>query len=113
MAAGKKTGGRKKGSPNKVKSKLAAKVEVMEAAAAAGETPLDYMIRVMRDPTVDHRRRDAMAGQAAPYVHAKLASVTVAGDQDKPLNVVSTQSTAETARRIAFALFNLPDPPNK
>lgn len=79
MAAGRKTGGRKKGSPNKVKSKLAAKVEAMEAAAAAGETPLDYMLRVMRDPTTTHDRRDRLAAAVAPYVHAKLASIVHSG----------------------------------
>src|SRR5262249_46295357 len=29
--------------------------------AATGELPLDYMLRVMRDPTVEPHRRDAMA----------------------------------------------------
>lgn len=30
------------------------------------------------------------ARDAAPYVHAKLASMTVAGDPNKPLNVINT-----------------------
>lgn len=85
---GERRGGRKKGSLNKSKSKLAAKIETMEAAAAAGETPMEYMLRVMRDPTVDHERRDRLAASVAPYVHAKLASVTVAGDPNKPLNII-------------------------
>jgi hypothetical protein len=48
MAAGKKTGGRTKGTPNKA---TAAKAEEI---AASGETPLDYMLRVMRDPKELH-----------------------------------------------------------
>lgn len=82
MAAGKKTGGRQKGAQNKVTAQRKA------AIAASGETPLDYMLRVMRDPRVDCERRDRMAGQVAPYVHAKLSSVVHGGDPNKPLNVI-------------------------
>ena len=59
--------GRKPGTPNRVTAELQA------AVAASGETPLDYMLRVMRDATMEHPRRDEMAKAAAPYVHAKLA----------------------------------------
>ena len=50
-----------------------ASTELIKAAKAAGETPLEYMLRVMRDPTVEHSRRDEMARAAAPYVHAKIS----------------------------------------
>jgi hypothetical protein len=43
--------------------------------AASGEMPLDFMLRVMRDPAVDLRMRMAMAVAAAPYVHPRLAAV--------------------------------------
>jgi hypothetical protein len=33
------------------------------------ETPLDYMLRVMRDPTCDAKRRDAMALKAASLMY--------------------------------------------
>jgi hypothetical protein len=48
MASGRKTGGRKKGTPNKRTSVLAAKAEAA-AAGAPGEMP----IRIMRDPTTE------------------------------------------------------------
>ena len=38
--------------------------------AASGELPLDYMLRIMRDETVNPERRDHMARCAA--FHAKL-----------------------------------------
>ena len=69
--------GRPKGSLNKKT------VEKIAAIEASGETPLDYMLRVMRDPTVDHERRDRNASQAAPYVHPKLAQI----DANAKLNV--------------------------
>ncbi len=69
MAAGKKTGGRQKGVPNKATAARAAEI------AASGLTPLDWMLSVLRDPAVDYDRRDKMAANAAPYVHPRLAAV--------------------------------------
>jgi hypothetical protein len=36
-----------------------------------GQSPLDYMLAVMRDNNADVSRRDRMAIAAAPYVHGK------------------------------------------
>ena len=70
MRGGKRAGaGRKPGSATKRTR------EIADAAASSGETPLEYMLRVMRDPSVDHERRDRMAANAAPFVHARLAPV--------------------------------------
>jgi hypothetical protein len=61
MAVGRKTGGRRKGTPNR---KTAAKVVEIEAF---GVTALDYMLQVMRDTNAVADRRDEMAKAAAPY----------------------------------------------
>jgi hypothetical protein len=53
--------------------------EIAERAMIEGETPLEYMLRVMRDPAVDHERRDEMARAAAPYIHPRLTAVAVKG----------------------------------
>ena len=76
---GSKSGGRPKGSKNK------ATHERLAAIAAGGLTPLEYMLGIMRDPSVEHKRREAMAQASAPYVHARLASTEVKGDADKPI----------------------------
>lgn len=65
-----KTGGRKKGTPNK--STLARQQEF----AAGGELPRDYMLRIMRDPEADDHRRDEMAKAVAPYIHPRLSRRT-------------------------------------
>ena len=57
----------------------------LQSIIAAGITPLEYMLAVVRDPSVEYRRRDQMAQAAAPYIHARLASTEVKGDQDKPI----------------------------
>jgi hypothetical protein len=55
--------------------KRAAKSPVVsgDAPQAPDETPVDYMLRVMRDPKADKKRRDVMAKSATPYVHRKPA----------------------------------------
>jgi hypothetical protein len=52
MARGRKTGRRKKGSPNKKTSALVARAEAA-VAVAGGEEPVNYMLRIMNDPTVE------------------------------------------------------------
>jgi hypothetical protein len=69
MAAGRKTGGRQKGTPNKVTAERQAEV------AASGLTPLDYLLEVMRDGKADEDRRLEAAKAAAPFVHPKLSNV--------------------------------------
>lgn len=72
MAKGQKTGGRSKGTPNKTTQ--AAK-ELAIRAAAAGVSPLEFMLGLMRDDTADaHARLDA-AKAAAPYIHPRLSSI--------------------------------------
>src|SRR5437763_14530765 len=86
MAKGKKTGGRKKGTPNKATTAAAIQAEI----AASDEVPLDYMLRVMRDPGADPVRRDRMAIAAAPVCHVRVAC-------RRP----GKQDTAEAAARTA------------
>jgi hypothetical protein len=69
---GKRPGaGRKPGVRNKKTAALQAEVE------ASGQTPLDYMLSVMRNTANEESVRLDAAKSAAPYVHSKLASVEV------------------------------------
>lgn len=43
------------------------------------DTPLDYMLKVMRDDEADQKRRDEMAKIAASYVHQKPSERSGAG----------------------------------
>jgi len=45
--------------------------DIQAEAAAANMAPLDYMLKIMRDPKSDDARRDRMASWAAPYCHAR------------------------------------------
>jgi hypothetical protein len=69
VAEGFKTGGREKGTPNRATSDMRREI------AESGEMPLEYIVRVMRDETVEQSRRDHMAKAAAPYLHPRLSVV--------------------------------------
>lgn len=71
MAKGQKTGGRKKGSPNKRTTQFQHRV------ASEGITPLEYMLQVLRDASAEYSRRDDMAKAAAPYIHSKMPAAIV------------------------------------
>ena len=98
MRGGKRPGaGRKRGAPNKATIKRQTEI------AATGETPLDYMLRVMRDGQQEHSRRDDMAKACAPYVHPKLAAVEHTGKDGGPIKTEDV-SDFEVARRLALLL---------
>lgn len=58
--------------------KLKQKVEAM-AALRSGNSPLEYMLRVMRNPNTKQERRDKMAMAAAPYCHPRLSTHELSG----------------------------------
>lgn len=75
--------GRKQGSANKLDQE--ARKAVLEGDE---ETPLAFMLRVMRDEDADDARRLDAAKSAAPYVHAKLATIDIGNKDDKPFEQV-------------------------
>lgn len=85
MARGRKTGGRRKGSRNKI---APAKVE----AANSGLLPLEYMLTIMRNEALSGERRDHMAKAAAPYMHRALKSVEHTGEAGGPIQYEVTLS---------------------
>ncbi len=70
-------GGKREGAGRKLGSLTQRTRDIAEKAAAAGEVPLDYMLRVMRDEQAPADRRDEMAKAAASYVHPRLSSAEV------------------------------------
>lgn len=84
IKGGKRPGaGRKAGVPNKRTA------EIQQAVEQSGQTPLDYMLSVMRDPAEEAHRRLTAAQAAAPYVHAKLSSVELTGKDGEAIETVT------------------------
>lgn len=74
--------GRPKGSPN-VRT-----TEQVEAVRATGQTPLEYLTSVYQDDTADEGKRIDAAKAAAPYVHAKRATVGSDGEDAPGVTVI-------------------------
>ena len=74
--------GRKKSGANR------ATAEAIARAEASGELPLDYLLRVMRDMSMEDSRRIDAAKAAAPYCHARRAPVGSDGEDAAGITVV-------------------------
>lgn len=68
-------GGRREGAGRKPGSLTKRTKEIAENAMAEGITPLEYMLKVMRDENADEAKRIDCAKAAAPYMHPKRAPV--------------------------------------
>ena len=102
MAVGKKTGGRTKGTPNRATARREREI------AKSGITPLEYMLKVMRNPKLDGARRDDMAKAAAPYVHPKLAAHQHTGANGGPIQTVDlTKLSDDEFTRLEAILGSL------
>ena len=85
MRGGKRPGaGRKAGVPNKRTREL----QAMAERAPDEGTPLEFLTATYRDNTVPFDLRLEAAKAAAPFVHPRLAAVTLRGDEDNPVRVV-------------------------
>lgn len=73
-------------SPGGRRKRTAASATARSGLAAA-VTPLDFLLATMRDEGNDFITRLNAAKAAAPYVHAKLASVEVGGTGGRNLVV--------------------------
>ena len=72
-----KTGGRKKGTPNRVTGKRKA------AQEASGLTPVEFMLNMLRDGEASLEDRKWAAQHAAPYGHPRLAAIDQRGGENE------------------------------
>lgn len=71
--------------------------ELVEKIEATGLTPLAYMLSILRDEKQDAAARFEAAKQAAPYCHAKLASIAVEHDVSDGLAEIIAKRRAQVA----------------
>lgn len=67
-----KTGGRKKGTPNKRTSERRAAIAAIKAS---GRSPIDFFTDLLKNEDAPLELRFSAAKELGPYVHPKLASV--------------------------------------
>jgi hypothetical protein len=80
MARGRKTGGRKRGTPNR-------RTIAQQEIAASGLLPLEFLCSVYRDAKQSMTRRIEAARCAAPYIHPRIS--TTEAPPPKPDEVIS------------------------
>jgi hypothetical protein len=97
-------GGRREGAGRKPGSKTKKTQLLAAAAREAGISPLEYMLAVLRDKTVDPERRDRMAAAAAPYIHPRLSNV------EAKIDVTGHEAALAEIEEHA-AVLSLPSPP--
>lgn len=80
--------------------------EAREKAAESGLLPLDYMLEILRDERRDTDTRFEAAKAAAPYLHAKLASVEHSGPDGGAIKTkVAVSFNDETIDRVSRRLL--------
>ena len=92
------------------------RVAILEATAAGGEMPVEYMLRIMRDPREPAARRDEMAKAAAPYLHPKMQATAPSIDDGSPvvpvinltINRGPVHSSAEGDKQAALGVVKNP-----
>ncbi len=75
-------GGRKRGSKNKT---TIAREHAAKEGPNKSLTPLQHMLKLMRDPKQPQAVRMEMAKAAAPYMHSRLQSTTVSNPEGEEL----------------------------
>ena len=81
----KRRGGRRPGAGRPRSRVRALTREIANRCAEEGITPLEFMLRVMRDESADLQTRADMAKSAAPYIHPRLQAVEHAGWDGGPI----------------------------
>lgn len=81
-------GGKREGAGRKAGSVTTKTRETADKAVEEGLTPLEYMLKILRDEGQTPSNRMWAAEKAAPYVHAKLASVEHKGEDGGPLQII-------------------------
>jgi hypothetical protein len=63
------------------------RIRALDSPNGFADTPLDYLIRVMRDENQPTFLRVDCAKAAAPFVHAKLSSIDVRSEEDRTVRI--------------------------
>lgn len=74
--------GNPRGKPKGAQAKATLKRE--QEIAASGLTPKEYLLSVMRNEGKDEATRLDAAKAVAPYVHPRLTSMALSGDENAP-----------------------------
>ena len=75
-------GGFREGSGRKKRQYQSVQYRADGASKGRGRPPVDFLLKLMRDETLDTRTRLYAAKAAAPYVHHKLSAMKLEASTD-------------------------------
>jgi len=102
VATGKKTGGRKKGTPNK---KTVEREEAVKAIKESGVDPKDYIVSCIKNPDNFDEVKYRASVDLMPYMYAKLASTSVKGSLAVAnINEMSEEQLMELANSLGLPI---------
>ncbi len=94
-------GGKRPGAGRPAGARNKKTAELIEAIEDSGETPLEYLISVVRDTKEDARVRLDAAKAAAPYVHCRMPSQTeISGPDGKEFEINLVSFLDVTAKQL-------------
>lgn len=94
-------GGSRIGAGRKPGAKNRSTIQREQGIADSGETPLNYLLRVMRDDRAERSVRLDAAKAAAPYCHPRLAAIEHTGKDGGPIE------TSSDPRSLARAILTI------
>ena len=94
-------GGKRDGAGRKAGAATERTREVADKAASEGITPLEYMLKMLRNEDETPSNRMWAAEKAAPFMHAKLASVVHTGKDGGPIETDNTHHGEVAVRPFA------------
>ena len=104
-------GGKRAGAGRKPGAATERTRAIANRAAVEGITPLEVMLNAMRQYVAEGETEKAVAvaRDAAPYCHARLASTTIKGDGSSVLNinVVTIESKQDAPQLIESTPINI------
>lgn len=98
-----KVGGAREGAGRPKGSVSRRHIEAMAEAVAAGKTPVEYMLAIMRDETADQKRRDWAAEKLAPYLHPRPAPLAQPIQIDLP-DISTAEGVTQALATVAQAV---------
>lgn len=96
-------GGARAGAGRKPSGRKIWGVDFKKEALKSGTSPLEYMLRIMRDVSQPNIRRDKMAMAAAPFCHARLQAIEQTLPPGNTPRELSPDMTAQEAQEAYAA----------
>ena len=96
--------GRKPGIPQRHSRRTKSTIAAMEASAA-GMTPVDYLLAVMRNEQLDLPTRLDAAKAVAPYTNPRLASIDVKARTEVTVSALTEEERRQRARQAILEAF--------